>query len=78
MNDDQTYVRTLAMQYTNAGKPTEWFEVLDSQAKEDGTKIPWADMEANPNLIQCLGVHLDHYGARSIGHIQVEPLGLMS
>jgi SAM-dependent methyltransferase len=54
MNDDRSSVRALAMQYTQAGKPTEWFEVLYAQAKEDETKIPWADMQANPNLMEWL------------------------
>jgi hypothetical protein len=54
MNDDRSSVRALAMQYTQAGKPTEWFEVLYVQAKEDETKIPWSDMQANPNLMEWL------------------------
>lgn len=54
MNEDRAYVRMLAKQYTDAGKPTEWFEILYAQAKEKKAVIPWADLQANPNLIQWL------------------------
>lgn len=54
MNDDRSYARMLARQYTNAGKPTEWFEILYAQAKEEKAVIPWADLQANPNLIKWL------------------------
>jgi ubiquinone/menaquinone biosynthesis C-methylase UbiE len=54
MKDERTYIRTLAKQYEDAGKPTEWFNVLYSQAKDGKAIIPWADLQANPNLVQWL------------------------
>ncbi|MFM7370898.1 MAG: class I SAM-dependent methyltransferase, partial [Sphaerospermopsis kisseleviana] len=44
-------------EYIQAGKPTEWFEKLYSQANNDDTVIPWADMKPNHNLIQWLDDH---------------------
>ncbi len=32
MNTDRAYARTLAAQYPQAGKPTEWFEKLYAEA----------------------------------------------
>ncbi|XZF61022.1 MAG: class I SAM-dependent methyltransferase [Gloeotrichia echinulata DVL01] len=57
MTENRIKARNLAQQYTEAGKPTEWFEILYSQAKGDDTKIPWADMTPNPNLVQWLDEH---------------------
>lgn len=54
MNEDRAYVRKLAMQFRNTGKPTEWFEVLYAQGKDGKAVIPWAEMSPNPNLIQWL------------------------
>jgi SAM-dependent methyltransferase len=54
MSENRNNARNLAKQYTEQGKPTEWFEVLYSQAQGDNTKIPWADMQANPNLVEWL------------------------
>ena len=54
---DRTNARTLAQQYEHAGKPTEWFEVLYAQAKNGDAIVPWADLKANPNLVQWLDEH---------------------
>ncbi|OCR00325.1 thiopurine S-methyltransferase [Oscillatoriales cyanobacterium USR001] len=54
MNQDRVYARNLAMQFRNAGKPMEWFEVLYAQGKDGKAVIPWAEMSPNPNLIQWL------------------------
>ncbi|MTJ55732.1 class I SAM-dependent methyltransferase [Anabaena sp. UHCC 0253] len=57
MTENRAYVQNLAQQYTEAGKPTEWFEQLYSQANNDSTAIPWADMKPNHNLVQWLDDH---------------------
>jgi SAM-dependent methyltransferase len=54
MNCDRTHARKLAQDYTAAGKPIEWFEVLYAQAREGKATIPWADLAANPNLLEWL------------------------
>jgi ubiquinone/menaquinone biosynthesis C-methylase UbiE len=54
MNGDRAHARKLAQEYTLAGKPTGWFEVLYAQAREGKAMIPWADLEANPNLVEWL------------------------
>lgn len=57
MTDNRSYVQNLAQQYIESGKPTEWFEQLYSQANNDSTAIPWADMKPNHNLVQWLDDH---------------------
>lgn len=57
MTENPSSVQNLAQQYIESGKPTEWFEVLYSQANNDEKLIPWADMRPNHNLIQWLNHH---------------------
>lgn len=57
MSKPRNYARTLAQQYTDAGKPMEWFEVLYAQAKEGEAIVPWAELKANPNLIQWFDLY---------------------
>ncbi|NET70558.1 MAG: class I SAM-dependent methyltransferase [Sphaerospermopsis sp. SIO1G2] len=57
MTENRTSVQNLAQEYTKAGKSTEWFEVLYSQANNDEKLIPWADMKPNHNLLQWLDNH---------------------
>lgn len=57
MNEERNRARTLAKQYSDAGEPTQWFEVLYSEAKEGKAVIPWADLKANPNLVHWLNVN---------------------
>ena len=54
MEEYHSHARKLAQQYLVAGKPTEWFEVLYSQAKNGEASIPWADLKPNPNLTAWL------------------------
>lgn len=54
MNSDRYYAKILAQQYQDAGEPTQWFEVLYSQAKQGKAVVPWADLKPNPNLVQWL------------------------
>ncbi|AKG20757.1 thiopurine S-methyltransferase [Calothrix sp. 336/3] len=44
----------LAAKYTQDGKPMEWFEELYRQAMEGEAIVPWADLRANPNLVEWL------------------------
>ncbi|MBK1989444.1 methyltransferase domain-containing protein [Sphaerospermopsis aphanizomenoides BCCUSP55] len=57
MTENRAYVQNLAQEYIQAGKPTEWFEQIYSQANNDSAVIPWADMRPNHNLIQWLDDH---------------------
>ncbi|MBD2627987.1 class I SAM-dependent methyltransferase [Trichormus variabilis] len=57
MTENRAYVQNLAQQYIEAGKPKEWFEQLYSQANNDNTAIPWADMKPNHNLVKWLDDH---------------------
>jgi SAM-dependent methyltransferase len=57
MTENRAYVQNLAQEYIEAGKPKEWFEQLYSQANNDNTVIPWAEMKPNHNLVQWLDNH---------------------
>ncbi len=46
--------RDIAHKHLAAGDPLGWFEDLYSQAHEESSIIPWADLEPNPNLIDWL------------------------
>jgi SAM-dependent methyltransferase len=46
--------RELAAEYTAAGRPTEWFDVLYAEGADGEAEIPWAEFEANPNLLEWL------------------------
>ena len=50
--------REIARKHLEAGDPLGWFEDLYSQAGDDTSIIPWADLAPNPNLIEWL----DHHG----------------
>ena len=52
--NQRSFARELAEQDVRTGKPLEWFEALYHQAEGDETRIPWADLEANPNLTSWL------------------------
>lgn len=56
-NKHRAVAREIAHKHLDAGKPLEWFEDLYSQAGEDTSIIPWADMAPNPNLIEWLDKH---------------------
>jgi SAM-dependent methyltransferase len=44
----------LANAFFERGDPVGWFEVLYAGAEGNPETIPWADMTANPNLVQWL------------------------
>lgn len=46
--------REIAHAHLNAGDPLGWFEDLYSRAGENTSIIPWADLTANPNLVDWL------------------------
>ena len=59
MNDDHRRIaRKVAQNHLDAGDPLGWFEDLYSQAGKDPTIIPWADLKANPNLVDWLDQHM--------------------
>ena len=48
---DRRAARQLAAGAVAAGQPLRWFEQLYSAADRDGSPVPWADHEPNPNLL---------------------------
>jgi 2-polyprenyl-3-methyl-5-hydroxy-6-metoxy-1,4-benzoquinol methylase len=59
MNETQRVIaREIAHKYLGAGDPFGWFEDLYSQAADDTSIIPWADLAPNPNLKVWLNQHL--------------------
>jgi hypothetical protein len=46
--------REIAHKHLESGDPLGWFEDLYSQAGEDSSIIPWADLTPNPNLVDWL------------------------
>jgi len=58
MNETQRSIaREIAHKHLDMGDPLGWFEDLYSQAGEEPSIIPWADLEPNPNLINWLNQH---------------------
>ena len=51
---DRTRARALAKQFVSDGRPTEWFEVLYTEAEQGLSVVPWADLRPNPNLMAWL------------------------
>ena len=58
--------REIAHKHLDSGDPLGWFEDLYSQAGEDTSIIPWADLEPNPNLIDWLNQHGSAGSGRAI------------
>ncbi len=52
MTDKRARARQLAAEYTDRGDPTGWFEQLYREADQGTAKIPWADLQPNPNLLE--------------------------
>ena len=64
MNETQrATAREIAHKHLDSGDPLGWFEDLYSQADEESSIIPWADLKSNPVLIDWLNqngtVHSD-------------------
>ena len=49
--------RELAAEYCAKGDPTGWFEQLYREAEKGAARIPWADHEPNPSLIEFWKKH---------------------
>jgi SAM-dependent methyltransferase len=73
MSDARTTARELAAQFVARGDPLGWFETLYRQAAGDAGKIPWADLEPNPNLTGWL---MNHPFAANPGRALVVGCGL--
>jgi ubiquinone/menaquinone biosynthesis C-methylase UbiE len=58
--------REIAHKHLDSGDPLGWFEDLYSQAGEDPSIIPWADLKPNPNLIEWLNQHPVDGSARAL------------
>lgn len=54
MTEQRKLARDLARASIERGDPTGWFEKLYAQAAGDNQVVPWADMQANPNLVTWL------------------------
>ena len=54
---DRTRARQLADEFLDRNDPKGWFEALYKEAQGDPSKIPWADMEPNPNLMEWLNAN---------------------
>jgi SAM-dependent methyltransferase len=51
---DRTRARTLAREAIARGAPVAWFEELYREAESGATIVPWADLVANPHLVEWL------------------------
>lgn len=58
-------LKRLAAEYTKNGDPTGWFDVLYQAAAGDAEAIPWADLTANPLLIEWMTYHQTRGEGRS-------------
>ena len=54
---DRAKAREITHKHLNLGDPLGWSEELYSEAGEDTSIIPWADLTPNPNLIAWLNQH---------------------
>lgn len=52
--DHRERARELAEEYNAEGEPTGWFDVLYAEGADEEAEIPWAEFEANPNLVEWL------------------------
>lgn len=51
---DRRFAKELAKEYLDKGQPLSWFDKLYKNSKGDYSKIPWADLAPNPNLIEWI------------------------
>src|ERR1700722_5567140 len=54
---DRPRTRALAAEFIGKGDPLGWFEALYQEAKSGDGVVPWADMEANPRLVDYWRKH---------------------
>lgn len=62
MPDAHDHALELAEESHAKGDETGWLETLYATAGEDTTKVPWADGEPNPNLLDWLDREPSHGG----------------
>jgi SAM-dependent methyltransferase len=48
----RAHARELAASHLARGDASGWFEELYRQAEGDSTKVPWADLRPNPNVVE--------------------------
>jgi SAM-dependent methyltransferase len=53
---NRTRARELAAESRISGDPTGWFEQLYKEHAQGQKVVPWADLGANPNLVEFAGV----------------------
>jgi len=51
---DRSFARRLAQDSLAEGDPVGWFETFYQAAAGDATRISWADLQPNPNLVSWL------------------------
>jgi SAM-dependent methyltransferase len=54
MDADRVKAREIAQRYLDKNEPLGWFEELYASAERNADIIPWADLVANPNLVEWL------------------------
>lgn len=57
--------RKLCNEAISRGEPLAWFEQLYSIAEGDTEKVPWADLEPNPNLVSCFQTNSQNLNGKS-------------
>lgn len=55
MDEKRLTARAVAQEYLTKGDPLGWFEALYAKADKNEAVIPWADLVANPNLLDWVG-----------------------
>ncbi|WP_373033484.1 class I SAM-dependent methyltransferase [Sulfurovum sp.] len=64
---NRTRARELAKESIRQGESLKWFETLYAEAKTKGVVIPWADLEANPHLIEWVNnSNMDWHGKKAL------------
>ncbi len=51
---NRTRARELAQSFLAEGDAVGWFDALYSEAGDDASRVPWADLVPNPNLVEWL------------------------
>jgi len=65
MTTEKDKIRALAESYLQQGDPTGWFEQVYRNAAGDINQVIWADLEANPSLVEWLAQNAPN-GKRAI------------
>jgi SAM-dependent methyltransferase len=65
MESKRTRARELADRHVAGGDAVGWFEPLYAEAGGDASTIPWADLRANPNLVEWIEARCADGGGRT-------------